>query len=398
MTICRCEHDHEHGCTSVPTFERPTFHFGQMLGQAEFIAQHEYLARKLDLVTRYGIGHGVACGLTVSVIPRTPERCDTPRFHQETWWVVIEHGIAIDCEGRLIVVRRRVECRLVDLISPADLKALEGGDRFWVSVCFDERPVCPSRPLVMDACDPCAPSPFARYRDDVRFAVTFTAPADACDSCCGPCGDGCVPLALVETVEDGSEKPTPEVTDIRRPLGPRLTTVDAVSWIHGGTYTSEDIKQMLKEGVGVRFSSPVYAGSIAALGVVDVAVLQGGGVPAGTAYHPSFVVEPRDVSDGWTAEIALRFVQPDRIDNRGRFLVAIRGDHVLDRCCRALDGNHIGGGVRRYTPEWASTTQPVEPPAWTPVDCVAIGRRVGHLGNGTEGGTFESWFYAQEAP
>ncbi|HQX54229.1 MAG TPA: hypothetical protein PLR25_30225, partial [Planctomycetaceae bacterium] len=76
-------------------------------------------------------------------------------------------------------------------------------------------------------------------------------------------------------------------------------------------------------------------------------------------------------------------------------LIIVRTDFILDTCCRPVDGNHVGGMV--------PLIQVGSPPNPTNTDCVpAIGEncqqshspfRRRESGNGTPGGTFESWFF-----
>jgi hypothetical protein len=87
----------------------------------------------------------------------------------------------------------------------------------------------------------------------------------------------------------------------------------------------------------------------------------------------------------------LKFHQTSRetLQEGDRVLIVVRTGFILDECCRPVDGNHIGGRVpilpeckeydRSQTPS-ACAHPPLSFGPWT-------------SGNGTPGGTFESWFY-----
>jgi hypothetical protein len=89
-------------------------------------------------------------------------------------------------------------------------------------------------------------------------------------------------------------------------------------------------------------------------------------------------------------------------------MIIIRGDFILDACCRPIDGNHVGGRVPQL-PAYVKpeTEQPAQQgrgaqdarghhePCKEPAPCVNPPGGIGPWtsGNGTVGGTFESWFY-----
>jgi hypothetical protein len=375
MTNCDCEHHAEHGCATIKPFERPTYHFGQMLGQQDFLAQHDYLADKLALVSRYGIGHGVACGLEVKPVPIDNPRCED-LSPIEKWKLVFSPGVAIDCEGRLIVLRKPMERRLIDLVTEcATGKAISEGS-LWVSICFTEEGSCPSRPLPIDSCDPCGPVPFARFRDGVRIDTTADEPGNPCDECCGSCAGQCVVLVRLDLPSE--ERATLIVADLRQPLGKHLTTIDGVSWIHAGDYPADQAATLLKN-LRVSFSDDVRAGDLNDA-TIEVRIRDLGGDNRGMTYCPKTVLTVSADAFTRSASLALDEVPGYR---EYQVLVTVRGDHILDHCCRAIDANHIGGAVSR--------SSPLEPPI---VElCKSSWRRERQLGNGTEGGTFESWFY-----
>ena len=56
-----------------------------------------------------------------------------------------------------------------------------------------------------------------------------------------------------------------------------------------------------------------------------------------------------------------------------RVAITIRGDFILDECCRAVDGNHLGGGVPLLDRDDAPA--PVDRPPATAVPPAQVGQR-----------------------
>jgi hypothetical protein len=72
-------------------------------------------------------------------------------------------------------------------------------------------------------------------------------------------------------------------------------------------------------------------------------------------------------------------------------LVTVRTPFILDRCCRPVDGLHVGGRVP-ILPGYAEG----ECAPWPdPDDCALPPSGIGPwtTGTGTGAGVFESWFY-----
>jgi hypothetical protein len=399
MTCC-CNHDSQNdSCAKIPQFERPTYHFGQLLGPDEFLAQHAYLADKLELVTRYGVGHGVACGLEVSVEVGSADPC-TPSEDRERWWLCISPGIAVDCLGRVLVLRRPLRTRLQELLSShEERERFRRGDALYVGLCFEHEAVGPARPMALDACDPCQPAPYARWRDLTCPTVRFEWPRATCDECCATCEEPCVLLARVEQVrEDECDPYLAQVqNELRRLLGrAAYTRIAGISWTHAAPYPRDEANRLLGEGLRIRFSDEVQADAVSHPGVVDVTVYQGGAPPAGPFYLREIEVQPQRVTAGLTQEILISFPtgEDETLQRGDRVLITVRGDFVLDRCCRALDGNHLGGRVPRYVPD-VDPPSCVEHPKPPDLSCRQPAERPAWSGNGTEGGTFESWFYVE---
>ena len=417
--------NHDDGCLPLPRFERIKYFYGQLLGVREFQAEQSYFLEKHRLHNRYLHGYGVVCGLVVTEcrVPRDP--CDddkpptdprqepipdpkkqqTAMVHQPDrktppelppkLCIEIDCGLALDCQGNEIVVPWPAQVDVIAALGCDSPKRLAVGDRAYVSICFKERPIEPVRPLSADNCGgllpDCVPS---RLRDDFCIRVSWDKPPhdDSCTPCNRPCCEPCLPLAVVWwdakmglQIDNG----------LRRTLAPFVPTkIAAISWVHDASYHAGDVDEMFKAGLRIVFTDKVRTSSLRR-GVIDVWVIQGGGGRRGDIYNVPVEIEPShpnaDYSDHVTAVVGP--YRGDRIDPGDRVLIQLRSAFVVDRCCRAIDGDHIGGFVGQideYRTKWKPIEiprvvpcRPPEPrpfPAWT-------------SGNGTPGGNFESWFY-----
>jgi hypothetical protein len=95
--------------------------------------------------------------------------------------------------------------------------------------------------------------------------------------------------------------------------------------------------------------------------------------------------------------IVIRNATDESLDFGDRLLVQVRTNNILDHCCHAVDGEHIGGRVpvlhefvhhSRQQIEEAAEHHKVcrwEPPAGGPWQS----------GNQVQGGDFVSWFYCE---
>lgn len=424
--------DHDAGCLPLPRFERVKYFYGQLLGVREFQSEQSYFREKHRLHNRYLHGYGVVCGLAVSWCrhPRGP--CDEPEpetphepepvqqaqaqstsalVHQphrveppqmpDKPCIEIDCGLALDCQGNEIVVPWPTQVDLIDALGCDAGKHFVDGKVAYVSLCYVERPIEPVRPLSADSCGgllpDCVPS---RLRDDFCVRVSWDKPQhdDACSACTRPCCEPCLPIARIAWSKDLGL-----VIDngIRRTLAPYVTTkVVGISWIHDGTYRAEDVDHMLRAGLQIRFSADVRTVTLRR-GVIDVWVIQGGGGRRGDIYNVPIEIEPSHPHDEFSRAVTVVMrtspkERADRIDPGDRVLITLRSAFVLDRCCRAVDGEHVGGLVPvlpEYHGRWRPLHQPPHPgchppepdpfTAWT-------------SGNGTPGGTFESWFYVGE--
>ena len=421
-------HHYDQGCLPLPRFERVKYFYGQLLGVREFQSEQAYFFEKHRLHNRYLHGYGVVCGLEVipCIAPRDP--CDEPRPVKpppegkpgeapppapepvkalvltdqtrpvempKTLCVEVDCGLALDCQGNEIVVPWPAQIDLLAALGCDARKMFLEGKFAYVSVCFVERPVEPVRPITSDNCGgllpDCVPS---RLRDDFCIKVSWERPAHdhSCSPCNRPCCEPCLALARV-----GWSQELGLIIDntLRRTISPYVTTkIVGVSWVHDGTYAPKDVDQMLRHGLKIEFSDEVHTTTLRR-GVIDVWVVQGGGGRKGDVYSIAMEIEPSNKTGELSRSVTVRGAQhkADRIDPGDRVLIQLRSAFVLDRCCRAVDGEHIGGFVPQlpdYIGQWPILNHPIHPPCRRPEP-----HPFAHWtsGNGTPGGTFESWFY-----
>jgi hypothetical protein len=384
-------------CEDIPELERLTYFYGQALGVKELQAEQQYFRTLLRLQARWLGGYGVVCGLEISLEPAGRPDCTEPEDTSEAVDVVLSPGIAVDCLGQLLVVRRRQARRLSHLLASRELRdRYATGAPLWLSICHAKVGTYPTRPVVVDPCEPLECSQYGRLRDCVHIELRGQAPPPAgCDQCCTGCDEPCLALAVLMPGEKGEAAPWNVDNGIRRLFGRHaLTTIVGTSWSHGASYAREDADALLDDGLRVRFSGPVLIDSLRR-GVVDVLVWQGGAGLRDQAYRKPGVIRPLEPKEGRhgqvTTEFRFELSTDERLQSGDQVLFVLRSDFVLDDCCRAIDGNHIGGRVPELYPSttpgrrdpWASCEwRPDRPGAWT-------------SGNGVEGGTFESWFFVE---
>jgi hypothetical protein len=383
-----CGHVERPGeCTDIPALERLCYFFGQMLGPADLRAEQSYLVNRLTLLARHAIGWGVACGLDVGVGLGTAEPCEElPEI--ERLLLTVEPGIAFDCCGNLVVLRTRYCRALRELLGDAEREALAEGRPLYVSIEHVTRPVRPSRPNGDDGCDPLAELQFARIRDEVRVRVELERPEEPeCATCIGSCGDPQVLLSAVRWDSAASEATARD--DVRRLLGRhRLTTITGIGWIHDGAYSRQSAESVLRSGVGLGFSRPVRTDTLRD-GVVDLVVYEGGGGRREGWYVKQATLEPQGVREGMCDWVRIRVTQAEGFQEGDRIMLVFRSAFVLDECCRAVSGTHLGGGV----PFDRSLSAVRGHPARADLPCPSPPDRRGpwQSGNGIEGGTFETW-------
>ena len=307
-------------------------------------------------------------------------------------------GTAIDCHGNDIVLPHPVKIDVDQLLDKAGKRKLAAGETVtaFLRICHVECGVEPVRPFALDSCATNVQCLDSRVREDARITATLDPPKpdERCDGCCSSCKDPCLLLAAVR-LEPG--KPLRE-GDIdlsgRRPIGLyQPVTITGVSWSHGATYDAKTANTILgtKDPAGgliIRFSREVHVSTLLP-GVVDIWRVAGGRGVAGivAAVDGEFVGLP---ADGFVTEVRYRDITNETVQPRDRIMVTVRGEFILDRCCRPVAAANIGGRVPALpgTPEAKSKPDresecrypPEGQSPWTS----------GH------GGVFESWFYVAE--
>ncbi len=434
----------------VPELQRLTYFYGQLLGPRDLQGEQAYLREKHRLANRFLHGWGVVCGLEVEPAPaaedcisqtakdreargeelaelrrrlasveeaigklgeKDPERAglaeqrdelrakledlEAKGGHDEPWpvagpYVVVQPGLAIDCRGDEAVLRQPFKLDLWHALSAEDRKRVKSGHhQVWVSICYCERHVEPARPLYGDACGVPGDCTYARIRETVTVKVTAERPERParCEPCFGDCPDPCVALARISEFRPGEQlKPLQIDNGARRMLTRhQLTTITGISFVHGATYSRDLATEVLQKGFEVRFSNKVRVDSLTDE-VVDILVYEGGGGRAGNVY-----TKPGRFEKFAAGDYVDRFVYKQRSDERlehgDRVVIRVKADFILDECCRAVDGNHIGGRVP-LLPGYDRFAHA------RPGSCAVSPRRPGAWvsGNGTQGGTFETWF------
>ena len=451
-----------HECGEFPELKRLKYFYGQLLGAHDFQIEQNYFREKLKLHNRCLHGYGTVCGLKVAPEPaeksceseeeaerrKLEEYCERlnqekaealkqadaqqkvedldrelealrralekhpPHCHEKesVAKVRIECGLALDCEGNELILRRSLTVDLWDYLEPAERKKIidHGAATLYLSLCYCELPMEPMRPVVPDACGAASGCMPGKLLDAVRVRVTTQCPEPdtRCQTCCEPCADPCLLLARIDCFKPGESPKAEHIhNEVRRLVeGPyRHATITGVNWVHGGAYNQDDAATILgsrdgsSHGLKVRFSRPVLVSSLTR-GVVDVWVIQGGQTRSSDIYslEGEFVDLPAGKT---TTEFRYRYMGDEKLDHGDRVLVIIRTAFILDECCRPVDGAHVGGRVALihdhdpydqsspYHEPISFADCPMPPPAYGPWTS----------GTGHPGANFESWFYVIKA-
>ncbi|HEU5133184.1 MAG TPA: hypothetical protein VFT26_13810, partial [Pyrinomonadaceae bacterium] len=311
-------------------------------------------------------------------------------------------GLALDCEGNELIVRHPIVVDLWHSLTEGERKQLaddiERGDRphrprVYVSICYCVEALDPVRPVIPDACSVVDECVYSKLRDTVKVKVSLRRPeADHChDNCCGKCKDKCLLLAMV-LFERG--KPIVVRNDVRRWITPyEPVTITGINWVHAAeNYSPAEARKILaRDGLTIQFSRPILPETVNK-GVVDVFVFQGGrGQHGGIYYLDGEVSTTND-----NRHVVFKYTARETLQNADRVFIIVRTDFILDRCCRAVDGNHTGGRVP-LLPAFKENAPEAGMPKTATV-CIDPPRRYGSWtsGNGAPGGVFESWFSIED--
>lgn len=414
----------------APPLRRLRYFHGQMLGARDFQREQEYFREKLRLRMRCLLGYGVVCGLFVEPVPRDedcppgedePTRSaqggdEHPRHRAE---VRITPGLAVDCDGNEVVVRGGCAIDLWKALPPDERDA----DTVWIGVEYAERPVEPTRAVFNDACADTSDCEFGYTEEAYRVRVTGCEPPvdERCDTCCSACEHKVLWLARIDDVDWHEPVCEDQIhMNVRRPFGRHLPTViTGVNWIHGHTYTIEEAKALLgtqdeQAGLVVCFSADVRTDSLKP-GVVELQVIEGGsGRNAATWYMGGEFTEPDLEEDEFTRHFRYRQTTRETLQDGDRVLITVRTAFLLDRCCRPVDGTHVGGrvptiatdtdgssdtGEQSDTGESSGTGESSATSGSQTEDCCELppsGIGPWTSGTGVGGDVFESWFFVKE--
>ncbi|MFC8918407.1 hypothetical protein ACFT5C_21820 [Streptomyces sp. NPDC057116] len=444
----------------APPLRRLRYFHGQMLGARDFQREQDYHREKLKLRMRCLLGYGVVCGLFVEPVPADddcppghhPTAADTaapggtaagpaaeadepaaeehpaagteehsapagesrtgPEHTERKAKVRITPGLAVDCDGNEVVVRGGC---VVDL-----WKALPHHERdtdtVWVGITYAERSVEPTRAVYNDACADTSDCEYGWTEECYKIRVTGCEPPvdDRCDTCCAPCDHKVLWLARIDCVDWHQPVRRHQIhMNVRRPFGRHLPTViTGVNWIHGHTYTIDEAKALLgtqdeDSGLVVRFSAGVRTDCLRP-GVVELQVIEGGsGRNASTWYMGGTFAEPDDGCDEFTERFRYRQTTRETLQDGDRVMITVRSAFILDRCCRPVDGTHVGGRVPLIDDAGTTTDAGAAPDAGTtdgaaspasPPGCALPPSGIGPWtsGTGAGGDVFESWFFVKE--
>jgi len=393
-------------CGDVPELARLRYFHGRALGALDLRREQSYHLEKARLRNRLLHGWGIVCGLDVEVVEKQP--CDPADDDPKATALVVGPGAAIDCHGNEIVVRNPREVALAKLLSAEALRNADSPrPRVYLTLCYHEQPIDPTRPLLAAECEPVPACEYGRISETFRICASTERPdpGPACEPCCGSCGHACIVLATIEEYNPDEPVVASQLRfDLRRAVARHdLARIAGVNWVHGATYTREAATRLLAgSGLKIRFSRPVQVASLRPH-VIELTTIEGGGGRSGAVYALGGAFDdppaPRSVqaAGGELAElpdqrvrdlVVYRSTSDETLQFGDRVLITIRGDFILDECCRAVDGAHVGGAVAKLALD-DDTPSPSSVPVGPPCPPRASG-------SGTEGGDFVSWILVQE--
>ena len=406
----------------VPPLRRLRYFHGQLLSARDFQREQEYFREKLKLRMRCLLGYGVVCGLYVEPVtpddkatdkttdeggeqeggadapPESGEDRTDPKHRRAK--VRVTPGLGVDCDGNEVVVRGGCVVDLYDAL-PEDERDT---DTVWIGVEYHERAVEPTRTVYNSSCADTSDCEFGWTDESFVIRVTGKRPPkdDRCETCCSRCEHKVLWLARIEDVRWHEPLRTRQIRqDVRRPFGTRVPTViTGINWRHGYTYTVNEAKELLGTqkdtgGLVVRFSDDIRVDSLQP-GVVDIQVIEGGaGRNAETWFMGGKFEEPGETGEEYTQHFRFRQTTRETLQDGDRVMITVRAAFLLDRCCRPVDGTHVGGKVPYLR---SGREAEIEPGTETYGGCELPPSGIGPWtsGTGAGGDVFESWFFVTE--
>jgi hypothetical protein len=405
----------------VPELRRLRYFHGQLLGARDLQREQEYFREKLKLRMRCLLGYGVVCGLLVEPAggdadadtpppddqapddqaPDDQAQAGTTRHRRAK--VRLTPGLGVDACGNEIVVRNGCAIDLWAALPAEERPGAGDAHQLWIGVEYAEVPVEPTRTVFTSGCSDTSDCEFGWTQEGFTVRVTTRRPEPdrRCETCCDPFGAGCAdcahPVLWLARIDDldwyRPVRANQIVLRIRRPFGRRVpTVVTGINWIHGHTYTTTEAAALLgthdeNSGLMLRFSDDIRVDCLRR-GVVDVQVIEGGaGRNADTWFMGGeFVNLP---GTEFTREFRYRQTTRETLQDDDRVLITVRTAFLLDRCCRPVDGAHVGGRVPLIDDGHG------EPPTG-PCALPPSGIGPWTSGTGAGGDVFESWFFVRE--
>ncbi|QBX35177.1 hypothetical protein E4191_11080 [Paracoccus liaowanqingii] len=325
---------------------------------------------------------------------------DSPPLHL----VRVTCGAAIDCNGNDVILAGDRIVDVMALLKSSEREQLADGapHRLYLSLCYEECGREPTRPFAMDDCATTNACQMARVAEGARIIASLTAPVDdrRCEPCCTCCDEACLLLAAIEVVKDEPIGGADIDHSVRRRFGLYdPTVITGISWAHGATYSARTANAILGTkdkdgGIEITFSRPVHVATITP-GTVELMRITGGRGLSGViaAMEGEFVDLP---ADGMVDRIRYRDATGETVQQKDRIMIVVRAPFLLDRCCRPLEGLHVGGRVPRLRIENAAdeAARKEEAEAGLPHREVCNHPPHGPMPWTTSGpGNFESWFW-----
>lgn len=409
---CLLPPDCEWTCEDIPK-ELPHYYSGRMLTARDMRDEQAFLLSRLRLRHRLFHGWGVVCGL--EVCPHPDPNC---RDH-----VIVKPGIAIDCCGNDIFVCDPCILKIPPLPDPDPCPPEDDdygkeedkrSDDDAPERSYEQRPdkdekhtdpykpdphkpepewgpyvICLSyrrkgiepRPVLDDDCG-CDAKRTAPTRMRESFGLKVVPREELSDECWpggkdGACGCGCkeagavdcfkpdcpfgdcLPLALLTHADGGLHIDTlgrPEVVTTLR----QHTRISSINWPHGGLIAPEVLRDDMNGEFVVSFTAPLQKAETGTGISRFTFEITYSGIQNDVEFLPC-EDEPYLSEDGCSAHYPIHGKLLDKIDRLSNrdIRVRLRGDFILDTHGRPIDADFLRG--------------------------------VMPTGNGTSGGTFESW-------
>lgn len=357
------------GCLECGTIaaERNRYFTGKYMTPRDFACDPDYLLSRHRLHNRLFHGWGIVCGL--NVVPHPSPDCPG--------WVVVRSGIALDCCGREIVLRKDRAFKLPLPDPDSDQEPVE--DPFLLCLVYAEEQIESVPALYAEGSCDAKRHEANRVREVGRLE---TRPLDEIDADCWltlwggdevPCRDDCddeipgpsygciepscpcgtcVPLALITPTPDDPDQRFTLDLGGRRTLGlppDYLTHIVGINWPHGGELTLGDLQDRGGR-LEVRFDRRLQPADGEATGVNDFTfMVQYGNIERNLEFLPHSRDVPPAISDDDPCVAAFE-IDPDYYDypRRGSIAgssvyVALKCDFILDCHGNPVSGRHLRG-------------------------------------------------------